>query len=365
MEKIKQLKLDENKVVLGLSGGVDSTAAALILQQKGYKVIGLYFNVHAEDKEKKELGIEKAKKISEELGIKLIIKDLEKEFSKCVIGNFIEEYSNGRTPNPCIMCNPNIKFKTLIDVANQENAFHIATGHYAQIKYSNIQNSKVIAMGENKDKDQSYMLYRLPKEYVERLILPLGTTTEKSITRNFVKSHEISNHDAKDSQEICFIDDNSTYIDYLEKNNVEDKKGFFIDAEGNILGEHKGISHYTIGQRKGLGIALGKPAFVINIDENTNNIILGNNEDLFSKECYICDCHFTETDSNNLPEMFIGKEVFCKVRYKAKLSRCILERISDDIYKIKFEDKQRALTPGQSAVLYCNEEVIGGGFIRK
>ena len=251
--------LDYKKVVLGLSGGVDSTAAALLLKSKGLEVIGLYFNVHKQDKRIEEKSRKKAQDIADELGIKLHTVDVSDDFEECVINNFLLEYTKGRTPNPCIICNPNIKFKTLIDVANSENAHYIATGHYAKAMYSQKQNCHVICMGENEKKDQSYMLYRLPECYIMRLILPLGEVENKDVIRNFVRNHNLSNADAKDSQEICFITDEKSYTDYLKERGVDSKEGNFVDSTGRVLGTHKGIVHYTVGQRRGLGITIGKP----------------------------------------------------------------------------------------------------------
>ncbi len=355
--------LDYKKVVLGLSGGVDSTAAALLLKSKGLEVIGLYFNVHKQDKRIEEKSRKKAQDIADELGIKLHTVDVSDDFEECVINNFLLEYTKGRTPNPCIICNPNIKFKTLIDVANSENAHYIATGHYAKAMYSQKQNCHVICMGENEKKDQSYMLYRLPECYIMRLILPLGEVENKDVIRNFVRNHNLSNADAKDSQEICFITDEKSYTDYLKERGVDSKEGNFVDSTGRVLGTHKGIVHYTVGQRRGLGITIGKPAFVTGINSGANEIVIGENTDLFTDTIKISNCYFQSSNSKIFPEVFSKEVLRCKIRYKAASAFCRIREFTDDHIIIEFNQKQRAPAPGQSAVLYCDDEVIGGGFI--
>lgn len=352
--------LSDNRVVLGLSGGVDSTAAALLLKDKGLEVIGLYFDVQGNN----EAGIAKAKKVADELGIKLIVKDASKEFENCIIKDFIDNYTHGKTPNPCVLCNYTIKFKLLIDTANDEQAKYIATGHYAKIKESTTQGCKVISMAENRKKDQSYMLYRLPKETIERLIFPLSEFDDKEETRNLARSVNMSNADDKDSQEICFIGDDETYIDFLDSRSIASEKGNFVDKNGNVLGEHKGIVNYTYGQRKGLGIALGKPAFVTNIDAKNNTVTLGDNEDLFANKITCENVFFTATGSSEVPEFVKNKKIKAKIRYASQPSPGIISDCINNEITVVFDEKQRAATPGQSLVIYFDDEVIGGGTIK-
>lgn len=352
--------LKDNKVILGLSGGVDSTAAALLLKEKGYEVVGLYFDI---DEKGNEKGISKAQKVADELGIKLIVKNVYNDFSQCVIKNFIDEYAHGRTPNPCIVCNPLIKFKTLIETADEEGAKYIATGHYARVRFSEKQNCHVIAVAENERKDQSYMLYRLPKEYIERLILPLSEYDDKEKIREIARGMNLSNSEDKDSQEICFIDDEVGYIEFLRQQGIKAKAGDFVDKEGNVLGKHKGIVNYTFGQRKGLGITLGKPAFVTSIDADKNQVVLGDNEDLFTYTVLCKHPIFTATGDDMQPSFTKAVEVEAKIRYAAKRARAFIKQNEDKSLEIIFAEKQRAATPGQSVVLYLDNEVIGGGFI--
>lgn len=275
--------MKKNKVVLGLSGGVDSTAAALILKEKGYEVTGLYFDVFG-GSAKSEEGRVKAETAAEQLGIKFIYRDLSDEFREKVIGHFCSEYSCGRTPNPCIVCNPDVKFRVLLETADQEGAQYIATGHYAGTYYDEATDTWFIRRAANEAKDQSYMLYRLGQEVVSRLLLPLNDVDDKEKIRDIARKNDMKNAEAKDSQEICFIEADDNYKDFLMRRGYETPEGEFVDAQGNVLGCHKGIMNYTIGQRKGLGIALGKPAFVTAIDGAKNQVVLGDNADLFKTE---------------------------------------------------------------------------------
>lgn len=350
----------DNKIVLGVSGGVDSTAAALLLKKEGYDVTGLYFDIS----ENNEEGINKAKKVADEIGIDLIVKNVSKEFGDCVIGNFIDEYTNGRTPNPCIVCNPNIKFKILIETADEIGAKYIATGHYAQIGYSENQSCYTVKVPTNVKKDQSYMLYRLESEVIERIIFPLEKYESKEEIRNIARNMNMSNADDKDSQEICFIDDNKSYIDFLHENGIKNKKGNFIDRQGNILGQHQGVMNYTYGQRKGLGIALGKPVFVTDIDVKNNTVTLGENQDLFATDIVLQDVFFTATGSNKVPDFAKDTKLKGKIRYSAPMANMIIKDESEGLVTVSFEEPQRAATPGQSLVIYKDNEVIGGGIIK-
>lgn len=354
------MTLNKNKVLLGLSGGVDSTTAALFLQKKGFDVTGFYFEVN----EGRTEGAKEAKKVAEELNIPLIIFDTSKKFKEIVIENFLNSYKTGKTPNPCVICNPQIKFNLLIEHANQIGAYYIATGHYARI-YRNTETEKYfVQRGANEKKDQSYMLYRLGQDVLSRLIFPLGMSKDKEAIREIAHENHLSNAEKADSQEICFIDDNCNYVDFIDARGYSTPFGNFVDSDGNILGRHRGIHCYTIGQRKGLGIALGKPAFVTQIDPVTNNITLGSNDDLMKTEIYSYDNFFTESNSDVIPSHF-GEEFDCyaKVRYASKPAKAHVQKSSGNRMRITFEDAQRAPSPGQSVVFYDDNIVIGGGFI--
>ena len=405
---IIMISMKKNKVVLGLSGGVDSTAAALILKEKGYEVTGLYFDVFG-GSAKSEEGRAKAETAAEQLGIKFIYRDLSDEFREKVIGNFCSEYSCGRTPNPCIVCNPGVKFRVLLETADREGAQYIATGHYAGTYHDEATDTWFIRRAANEAKDQSYMLYRLGQEVVSRLLLPLNDVDDKEKIRDIARKNDMKNAEAKDSQEICFIEADDNYKDFLKRRGYETPEGDFVDAQGNVLGRHKGILNYTIGQRKGLGIALGKPAFVTAIDGVKDQVVLGDNADLFKTEvCSSGNVMFgvrtdvapmegslekgspdvtkaetsgsacTAEDGGSMDECgggqvcqtipdelkaWLGDGIRAKIRYAAKPAEASVTLLDDGRIMASFSEPQRAPTPGQSIVFYKGDLVIGGGFI--
>lgn len=400
--------MKKNKVVLGLSGGVDSTAAALILKEKGYEVTGLYFDVFG-GSAKSEEGRAKAETAAEQLGIKFIYRDLSDEFREKVIGNFCSEYSCGRTPNPCIVCNPGVKFRVLLETADREGAQYIATGHYAGTYHDEATDTWFIRRAANEAKDQSYMLYRLGQEVVSRLLLPLNDVDDKEKIRDIARKNDMKNAEAKDSQEICFIEADDNYKDFLKRRGYETPEGDFVDAQGNVLGRHKGILNYTIGQRKGLGIALGKPAFVTAIDGVKDQVVLGDNADLFKTEVCssgnvmfgvrtdvapmegslekgspdvtkaetsggVCTAEAGGSVAGNgggqvcqtIPDelkAWLGDGIRAKIRYAAKPAEALVTLLDDGRIMASFSEPQRAPTPGQSIVFYKGDLVIGGGFI--
>ena len=400
--------MKKNKVVLGLSGGVDSTAAALILKEKGYEVTGLYFDVFG-GSAKSEEGRAKAETAAEQLGIKFIYRDLSDEFREKVIGNFCSEYSCGRTPNPCIVCNPGVKFRVLLETADREGAQYIATGHYAGTYHDEATDTWFIRRAANEAKDQSYMLYRLGQEVVSRLLLPLNDVDDKEKIRDIARKNDMKNAEAKDSQEICFIEADDNYKDFLKRRGYETPEGDFVDAQGNVLGRHKGILNYTIGQRKGLGIALGKPAFVTAIDGVKDQVVLGDNADLFKTEVCssgnvmfgvrtdvapmegslekgspdvtkaetsggVCTAEDEGSVAGNgggqvcqtIPDelkAWLADGIRAKIRYAAKPAEASVTLLDDGRIMASFSEPQRAPTPGQSIVFYKGDLVIGGGFI--
>lgn len=357
MEQLKNNKsggLDKKKVLLGLSGGVDSTAAALLLKEKGFEVTGFYFDVLGRN----ENGRKEASQVASQLGIEFIYADVSEEFGEKVIGNFCSEYLCGRTPNPCVVCNPNIKFKKLVETADSVGAFYIATGHYCRIYRDDNKGACYVMRAANEKKDQSYMLYRLGQDVLRRLIFPLGEFSSKDETRELARSKNLQNAEKKDSQEICFVDPDKNYVEYIKALGFDSRPGKFIDRDGKVLGEHKGIVNYTIGQRKGLGIALGKPAFVTAIDYGNNTITLGDNEDLFSNVVISCDNVFAYGQAKD----YDGMRVMAKVRYSARPAEAVI-KVDGNKITTTFEDPQRAATPGQSIVFYIDDHVVGGGFI--
>jgi len=346
------MELDENKVILGLSGGVDSTAAALLLQEKGLEVIGLFLDVTGENLE----GRRSSEEMASQLNIGFIYRDVSKEFKNKVIDNFYLEYAAGRTPNPCIRCNPEVKFKALCDVADMLGIRYIATGHYARTYYDNDLKLWFIRKAVCIEKDQSYMLYRLPQEVISRLLMPLGDMEGKDQVRAIVKGKSLKNADLKDSQEICFIEPGKSYGEYLEEQGVQAQAGNFVDPEGRVLGMHNGLLNYTVGQRKGLGVALGKPYYVIALDSNKNEVVLSDNEqDLFKSRII--------SNENHLIFPFEGLKVDAKIRSMAQPASAFIRPFDADRIEIIFDKPQRAPAAGQSIVFYLGDFVLGGGFI--
>ncbi len=351
---IMEQRKKNKKVLLGLSGGVDSTAAALLLSEKGYDVTGYYFDING----KNTAGALEAAALAENLGIDLITEDVSEDFSACVIDNFCKEYASGRTPNPCVICNPLIKFRKLAERADEIGAFYIATGHYCRIFEDRETGFFYPRKAVNTKKDQSYMLYRLGQDILRRVIFPLGDFEDKEQIRQIARSGAMENAEKKDSLEICFIQQDTSHSDFIEKMGYPMRPGDFTDSKGNVIGRHKGIASYTVGQRKGLGVALGRPAYVTSIDAEQNRVILGSNEDLFKKEVVSEQNFFTGIS----PKHFEGRKLTAKIRYTAKGGSAFI-KVNDKKIITTFEEPQRAPAPGQSIVFYDGDVVVGGGFI--
>lgn len=343
--------MPNKRVLLGMSGGVDSTVAAILLKKQGYEVIGANMLL-CQDKENESF-IE----ICEKLDIEHYTFDLRKEFKDKVISNFIDEYKNGRTPNPCVVCNKFMKFGIFFEKAKELNCEYIATGHYAKTRYSEKYNCYTLQKAENLKKDQTYFLYNIKPEELEKIIFPLGEFEEKEEIRQIAKEYGLEVHNKKDSQEICFIPDND-YVRFLKENSKIDlKKGKIKNIKGEILGEHEGLINYTIGQRKGLGVTYKEPLYVIKIDIQKNELIVGTEEELYS--------NYLEIENVNivLPIDITKENIKAKIRYAAKEAECEIEKIENDKIKLKFKEPQRAITKGQSVVIYVDNIVLGGGVI--
>ncbi len=355
----------KKKVVLGMSGGVDSSVAAYLLKQQGYDVIGVTMQVWQEDEEyeAKEGGccslsaVEDARRVAYKLDIPFYVINFKDIFKKNVIDYFIDEYMEGRTPNPCIACNKFIKFDALLKKAMELGAEYVATGHYATIEKQG--DRYLLKRSEDDKKDQTYALYNFTQFQLEHTLMPCGEYHKDRI-REIAKEIGLLVHSKKDSEEICFIPDNDhgAYIKKQAPDKV--KEGNFVDKKGNILGKHKGIVYYTIGQRKGLGIAFGRPMFVTDINPLRNEVVLGSEEDIFKTELIAKDMNFIPFD--NLQGTM---EVQAKVRYSGKPSKAWITALDNERVKVKFEDKQRAITKGQSVVFYNEDLLIGGGVIEE
>lgn len=342
------------KVMLGMSGGVDSSVAALVLKEQGYEVLGATLKLHPFSAEP-ERDINDAKAVCERMEIEHKAFDLSEQFKKYVTDNFINEYVSGGTPNPCIECNKHIKFGEMLNIAADNGCEKIATGHYARIVEEN--GRFLLYKAKDTSKDQSYVLYMLTQNALSKTLFPLGELTKEQ-ARQMAEENGFVNANKKDSQDICFVPDGD-YASFIENNSsFKSEKGRYIDIAGNYLGEHKGIINYTIGQRKGLGIALGKHAFVISKDAKSNEVTLGDEEFLFYDKVIVDNVNFIPFDK-------LEKEmrVLAKLRYRQKEQPATIKPLSEKRVLVEFDEPQRAPSKGQSVVFYVGDMVIGGGKI--
>lgn len=355
------------KVVVGMSGGVDSSVAAWLLKEEGYDVVGVTMQIWQDEEEtvQQENGgccglsaVEDARRVAETIGIPHYVMNFKQEFKEHVMDYFLHEYERGRTPNPCIACNRYVKWESLLQRSLSIGADYIATGHYARIaklpsgRYA-IRNS-VTAM-----KDQTYALYNLTQEQLAHTLMPVGAY-EKPQIRKIAEDLLLPVAHKPDSQDICFVPDND-YGAFLEENGAAGTSpGNFVDTSGQVLGQHRGIVHYTIGQRKGLNLSMGHPVFVCAIRPETNEVVIGENEDIFKHEVRANQLNFM-----SLPPLEIGekKRLWGKIRYNHKGAACEVERVGEDELLCVFDEEQRAITPGQALVLYDGDYVAGGGSI--
>lgn len=358
--------MGSKKVMVGMSGGVDSSVAAAILLQQGYEVIGVTLQIWQdmdEEMKKSEGGccslsaVDDARRVANRLGIPYYVLNFKDIFNKTVIDYFKEEYFKGRTPNPCIACNRHVKWQAMLDKAVSMDIDYIATGHYAKVVYDPMVNRYLLKKSVTDRKDQTYALYNLTQEQLSRTLMPVGSYSKDQI-RQMAKEIGLTVATKPDSQEICFVNDND-YARFLSENS--DKKivpGKFVDTKGNILGEHKGIIHYTVGQRKGLGITFGKPMFVVALDAENNRVVLGEGSEVFSDTLTASDLNFI-----SMEKPVDGMRVNAKIRYSAKEAPATIKIIEDNKIKVMFDEPQRAITPGQSVVFYDGDAVVGGGTI--
>lgn len=387
----------KTRVVVAMSGGVDSSVAAALLEKQGYEVVGITmcFGLKESDKKRPSCcgieGIEDARRVAHKLGIRHYVLNFDKVLEEKVIKNFISEYLSGRTPNPCIRCNEYLKFQQLLNKARGLKARYLATGHYARIEFD--KNKKIFRLKKAKDKfkDQSYFLYRITQKQMAHILMPLGNLTKDKV-RKLASDLGLSVADKPASQEICFIPD-ANYREFLKRAcpengggltqiskrqvNADIKPGLILDGKGNILGEHKGISFYTIGQREGLGIAMGYPVYVIKINAKNNTIIVGKKEEALSYGLIAGDLSFTyqaikpalSTRKNRCIVRKGGVKravaLSIKIRYNHKEVSSRIIPLDRNRVKAVFSKPQFAVTPGQSAVFYKEQEVIGGGIIEK
>ena len=355
----------DKRVLVGMSGGIDSSAACIMLQEQGYEVVGVTMRTwdipsHFSSPEQEQPDeIVEAQAVAARLGIEHHVADVREEFRKVIVQYFIDEYMRGRTPNPCVMCNPLFKERILCEWADRTGCQWIATGHYCQIEKRN--GHCYIVTGDDATKDQSYFLWKLPQEILERMLLPLGGMTKETVREYLAQKGFEAKAKGGESMEICFID--KDYRDFLREHCPDiDKRigpGWFVDSKGLKLGQHKGFAYYTIGQRKGLGIALGEPAYVLKINPEKNTVMLGNADQLKTEYMLV-----EPPVAPDIEELLTCPDLSVRIRYRSRPIPCQVLQLPDNGYLlVKFATEASAITPGQSAVFYDGNRVLGGGFI--
>jgi tRNA-specific 2-thiouridylase len=354
------------RVLVAMSGGVDSSVAAFLLKKQGYDVTGATLQIWPDEQDEQvrsDVGccslsaVDDARRVASALDIPYYVLNFKALFEKEVINPFIEEYLRGRTPNPCISCNWKIKFEAMLDKALAMGFDYLATGHYARIRKSDKSGEYELLSDAKNPKDQTYALYRLNQHQLAHLLLPVADINKSEI-RGIAREAGLPVADKPDSQEICFVKNNS-YAGFIqERTGIRSQEGDFVDRKGNILGKHRGIINYTVGQRKGIGLAADEALYVLAVDQTNNRVVLGHNDDLFTRELEAESVHYISRFAPILPA-----RIEAKIRYSAKAVPGTLEWVDDGKVRVVFDEPVRAVTPGQSVVFYQGENVLGGAII--
>ena len=352
--------MQNKKVLLGMSGGVDSSVSALLLKKEEYDVIGTTLELFAGSSCCNIETYIDAKNVCDSIGIPHFTYDCKEQFKNHVINDFINCYSNCKTPNPCIECNKYMKFGYMWDKAKALGCNYIATGHYAKTEYSKKYERWVLKKSNAGRKDQSYVLWNIPKELIEHVLFPLANFEDKEQIREIARENNLKVANKPDSEDICFVPDGN-YKKFLENNSdIRPKKGNIVTTKGEILGKHNGLYNYTIGQRKGLGISYKEPLFVVGFNKEKNEVIVGVKDEIYQKEMYVTDINLLLFD-----ELKEKMKVNVKTRYSSKEESATIEMIDNNTIKVEFENPVARITPGQSAVFYLDDIVVGGGKILK
>ena len=354
----------EKRVLVGMSGGIDSSATCIMLQEQGYEVVGVTMRTwdvasQFETPEQEEPNyILEARALAQRLGIEHHVADVREEFKQVIVKYFIDEYMQGRTPNPCVMCNPLFKERLLCEWADKSGCAWISTGHYCRLEERD--GNRYIVAGDDMTKDQSYFLWRLPQDILRRFLFPLGNYTKQEV-REYLKTKGLeAKAKGGESMEVCFIE--GDYRDFLRQQipDIDTKigPGYFVDNKGVKIGQHKGFPYYTIGQRKGLGIALGHPAHVLRINAEKNTVMLGTADDLKAEYMLVEDAMII-----NMQELLDCSNLTVRIRYRSKPIPCQVQPLENGQMLVRFLEEASAITPGQSAVFYDGQRVLGGAFI--